>query len=639
LRRRVLRLAFVLAVPGMVAMAGGTDLRESGEELFAVRCSVCHEVGEDSPKAPPLQALRQMGWAQVQFALAQGSMQPYAAGLSRQASEQLVAFVTGEPERVHMHLPAHAFCSPAQGEEIDFDRVLVGSWGFDGRSTRFQGHDRTDIDAANVHRLELKWAFGVPRTAMMRSMPVITADTVFLATLRGDVFALSKQSGCIRWVREFGTPMRTALHLAWRLDGSPVLYVGDTAAGVNAIDARTGELVWRTSLRLTPWSMLTGSPVRHGSRLIVPVSSFEVTTARNPAHECCRSRGAVVALDAETGAIQWQTFMTAEPEPTFRSSVGVQQWGPSGASVWSTPTVDAVRGLVYVGTGQNNSSPATALSDSIVALDIATGEIRWAFQGTAGDAYNDACVMRPPGPNCPPERGPDFDFGASAIIVSGRDGRELLLAGQKSGTVYALDPDDGSLVWSRRLSQGSWLGGVHFGMAAVGDRVLVPINDPEYEVPGYEPRAGITALAIADGRLLWEQRISRGCELSRDTAGRRTPWPACSFFYGYSAAASAAPGVAFAAGTDGKVRAYATDDGRLLWETTTARPFATVNGVAGHGGAIGNSGVQPAGRMIFVQSGYSLHGLMPGNVLLAYALPDAEPGARNRIRRERRRER
>jgi polyvinyl alcohol dehydrogenase (cytochrome) len=595
----------------------------SSASTFAARCANCHGQEADAAlQAPPMSALRQMSWIQVRYALTQGNMRAYAAQLSRGEVDALVAFVTGEADEGEPYPPAAAFCADDERDRIDLS-PRVAQWGLDGNSTRSQSAEHTDLRPGNVAGLTLAWAFGVPRTSMMRSMPVITADTVFLATLRGELYALSKATGCIKWVSELGTPMRTPLHLGADPDsGRAVLFVGDTGAGINAIDASTGARLWRQTLRLTPWSMLTGSPVQTGDRLIVPVSSYEVTVARNDQHECCRSRGAVVALDVRDGTILWRTFTTPESKRTFVSAAGVQQWGPSGASVWSTPTVDSRRGVVYVGTGQNNSSPPTDLSDAIVALDLETGAIRWSFQGTAGDAYNDACVMRPPGSNCPPERGPDFDFGASVIIARSPDGRELLLAGQKSGAVHALDPDaDGALVWSRRVSQGSWLGGVHFGMALAGDRLLVPINDPEWRVPGYEPRPGLYALAVADGAPLWEQRLSRGCEIpDREATPHSTPWPECSFFYGYSPAVTAAPGLVFAAGTDGAIRAYATADGELLWETRTARAFETVNGVAAHGGAVSNPGVQLAGSMLFVQSGYSLHGLMPGNVLLAYRL-------------------
>jgi polyvinyl alcohol dehydrogenase (cytochrome) len=618
--------ALLVAAASVGMVPSSVAERASGAQLFDARCASCH-AGDDPAQtltAPPLDALRQMSWAHVHFAVTRGSMRPHAEGLAREAVDELVAWVTGESGSAATDIPEPAYC--ADDAPPAFDAVLVGSWGLDARSTRFQDASRTAINAGNAGSLTLRWAYGVPRTAMMRSMPVVTGNTVFLATLRGELHALDKHTGCVRWVRDLGVPLRTPLHLGAHPDtDEPVLYVGDMGAGMNAVDGRTGERLWRTSLRLTPWSMLTGSPVQHGARLIVPVSSFEVSLARNDAHECCRSRGAVVALDAGSGELQWQTFMTPEPEPTFQSRVGVQQWGPSGASVWSTPTIDADRGVVYVGTGQNNSSPPTSMSDAIVALDLDTGAVRWSYQGTSGDAYNDACVARPPGANCPPEAGPDFDFGASVIIARTPEGRDLLLAGQKSGVVHALDPDrDGQLVWSRRLSQGTWLGGVHFGMALAGDRLLVPINDPEYPIPDYEARPGLYALSATDGSLLWEHRIKRGCALAPpgEIGG---PWPDCSFFYGYSPAITAADGVVFASGTDGTVRAHAIDDGQVLWEARTARPFATVNGIAAHGGAIANPGVQLAGRMMFVQSGYALHGLMPGNALLAYGLPLEAP--------------
>jgi polyvinyl alcohol dehydrogenase (cytochrome) len=620
--------SLVIALATSAIAAGVQADQRSSSAAFDEHCAICHAQVQSplGASAVTLDALQQMGAAQIRYALTEGRMRDHALDLSAAQIDEIVDYAAGASDDSALGIEGGAFCGNDRRDRIDLDVVLVDGLGFDASSTRFQPPSRTGLDAQNVHQLELKWAFGVPDVAAMRSTPVITADTVFLAGGNGKLYALEKVSGCIKWVYESASPFRTSIYLGHRPStGERVLYVGDIDH-VHAIDARTGTRLWRESVRVTPWAMLTGASVQHGSLLVVPVSSSEVALARNPRHECCRSSGAVVALDAETGARRWVTFTTGEAHPTHVSSAGTQQWGPSGAAVWATPTIDAARGLVYVGTGQNNSSPPTALSDAILALDLETGEIRWSFQGTEGDAYNTACPLRPPGPNCPPEYGPDFDFGASVIIAKTSEGREVLLAGQKSGDVYALDPDqNGKLIWNTRLSDGSLLGGVHWNMALEDGRLFVTINDPEnhryYSERG--PRPGVYALAIDDGSVLWERRASRGCELDLARA-RGTPWPECSPFYGYSAAAAAVPGVVFAAGLDGRIVAHRSDDGELLWRTETARPFETVNGTPGHGGAIDNAGLVPAGRYLFVLSGYSLFGQMPGNVLLAYGLPGGD---------------
>jgi polyvinyl alcohol dehydrogenase (cytochrome) len=610
---------WIIAVALLARTAGGAEAPtpgDEGEALYRDHCAACHEQA-GATRAPALTGLKQMNHARVRYALTRGSMRAHAEALDRQQMDALLAYITGTAEG-HYQAPASARCEDAA---VDLDPVAVGRWGFDDANTAFRGPPHTELHAGNVSRLRLKWAFGVPNTSDMRAQPVVAGDTVFLSTVSGALFALDRDRGCVKWTYHADTPLRTALHLGTS-GGRPTLFFGDFGAEIAAVDAATGELTWRRDVGLFEWSTSTGSPVQHGTRLFVPISSYEVGVARRDDHPCCRSHGAVRALDADSGGILWTTHTTREAVPTYLSEAGVQQWGPSGATVWTTPAIDAKRNLIYVGTGQNSSSPATATSDAILALDMRTGAIRWIYQATAGDAYNDACTQWPNGANCPPEQGPDHDFGASVIIATNSAGNDVLLAGQKSGEVHALDPDDGGRpLWRRRLSQGSWLGGVHWGMALEGTRLLVPVADPEYPIPDYEPRPGLYALHVDDGRVLWERPIQRGCDTTMDAYYARTePWPECSYFYGYSAAAAAVPGAVFTAALDGSVTAYATADGTPLWRFETARPFSTVNGVEAHGGSIDSAGVQPAGRMLFVQSGYSWFGQMPGNVFLAFEL-------------------
>ena len=314
--------------------------------------------------------------------------------------------------------------------------------------------------------------------------------------------------------------------------------------------------------------------------------------------------------------------MTAEAKPTYKNKLGVQMWGPSGAPVWTTPAIDAKRGLVYVGTGENTSSPATHLSDAIVALSMESGEIKWHFQGTKDDAFNMACGRRQASDSCPKENGPDFDFGASVIIAKTSEGKDILLAGQKSGDVYALDPDaKGKLLWQRRIGPGSALGGVHWGIAADAKQVYVPIADPFFA--GITRKPGVWALNIDDGTDAWHQKADRDCTPTprRDQA---TPWPDCPFRYEFSAAASIAADVVLAGALDGRAFAFHSQSGELLWEFATNRAFEAVNGVSGHGGAIDNAGLVAVDDTLIVLSGYDMFGQMPGNVMIVFQLPSAD---------------
>jgi polyvinyl alcohol dehydrogenase (cytochrome) len=268
---------------------------------------------------------------------------------------------------------------------------------------------------------------------------------------------------------------------------------------------------------------------------------------------------------------------------------------------------------------------------------MASGKQAWVFQATKDDVWNAACLNA--GANCPDNAGGDFDFGASVVMADLPDGRELLLAGQKSGDVYALNPA-GELVWHNSVSNaaiGPGLyktttnGGVHWGMALAGQRLLVAAADPERERPDYDPKPGLHALNLADGEVLWQYRAERGCEIDEAnkpkiglenmrSGAKRDPMEQyrCSFYYGLSAALTATPELVFSGGLDGKLRAFDLATGEVLWQTETAKPFTASNGIEGHGGAIDVDGQTVADGWVYVQSGYSMFGQLPGNVLLAY---------------------
>ncbi|MEZ5559029.1 MAG: PQQ-binding-like beta-propeller repeat protein [Pseudomonadales bacterium] len=604
-----LLLAFLISTAAPAGAAEGGP----GRALFDAHCGTCHADAGSERGGPSLLAMRQMNAAQLEFTLTRGKMREQASGLNQAERLALMSYLSANAAEGGYRAPAGAYCAP--GKPIDLQQVRVGSWGLDEHNSRYQPPSRTRIDARNVGDLTLAWTFGLPGATDARSQPVITADTVFVLSPPGNLFALDRASGCIKWQYDSDVPLRTSLSLGMAGD-VPALFFGDFTATAHAVAAATGELLWRKPLGQYDTSTLTGAMVPLDDTLLVPLSSFEVVVAANPEYECCKSHGVLYRLDAASGQPIWARHTTDAAQPTYKSSAGVQQWGPSGVPIWSTPTIDRKRGLVYVGTGENSSSPATELSDAIIAIELATGAIRWSYQATANDAWNGACGRRQ-GPNCPRENGPDFDFGAAPILARTRDGRELVLAGQKSGVVHALDPDTGKLLWQTRLSDGTALGGVHWGMALAGERLFVPIADPER--PGFTARPGVYALDTATGAVLWSHKAERGCETDAQTYyGRTEPWPDCSFPYGYSAAATATDDLVFAAALNGKVRAFDAATGTLAWEYDTLRPFDAVNGEPTHGGAIDNAGVQLADDMLFVQSGYGSFGQLPGNALLAF---------------------
>lgn len=474
--------------------------------------------------------------------------------------------------------PAHAdeACAPVAGVE-DF---YTQGWGYSAGNERYQA--RTSIDKGNVGRLALKWAFKLDGGNSPHSYPLVSEDTVFVGAQSGTLYALDRTSGCVRWTYDAGGEVRTAvIHgtLAPKASGEQgetLLFFGTRKGRTHAVVAATGEPRWVTDVRDHSMAIVTGAPSFHDGRLYVPLSSDEVMMAILPWYGCCTFRGSVAALDAATGELVWRTHVVREePEVTGSHYLFVQEHGPSGAPIWSAPTIDAERGLVFVGTGENYSSPATEMSDSIVALDMATGTIKWAQQYLAGDAFNVACGFDWH-PNCPEENGPDLDFGAPPILTRTPSGEDILLAGQKSGGVYALDPDTGARIWARTFGRGGLVGGVHWGMA-VNPRLstlFVPINDMQLF---YAVREGISepalhALDIATGEVRWTVLMDGSC-------GARTP---CN--PGLSAAITATPDLVFTGGLDGRVRAHDAETGAIVWKVDTWGDFEAVGGGHATGG-------------------------------------------------------
>jgi polyvinyl alcohol dehydrogenase (cytochrome) len=609
------------AVPGAPVFASAASPDDTAE-LFKSHCAICHEVPET--KAPPVATIRQLPAARILMAMEMGRMQPQAAGLTAEQRQRIAKWLAAEEDAKRDKWIADTACprtTPAKltGEE---------NWGLGTDNARHVSG--AGIDRKDLSELVLQWSVALPAVTTMRSQPVVAGDTVFVGSQGTHLLALDRNNGCVRWSFAAEAPIRTALTLAAIGDGLNSLFFADEMGMVYALDATVGNLRWKQRVKFFPTSVISGSMPYHAGRIFVPMSSFETAAAGLPTHECCRSHGGIAALDALNGKEIWRYGTTAQAEKTRMSDVSVQLWGPSGAPVWNTPLVDAKRGLLYFGTGENFSSPATATSDAIIAIDLKTGQQRWVFQALANDAWNASCLMG--GPNCPEENGPDFDFGASVILVERKNG-DLLLAGQKSGDVYALDPDkNGAVVWHQRIGQGSTNGGVHHGMSTDGRQLIVPIADPERAIPGYVPRPGIYSLSIEDGAMLWSLPVARGCEVDpRDTpkiglaemqTGKsdRPPWPACSYYYGQSAATVLADGIVYAGALDGKLRMIDAENGKLLHVIDTNRAYQASNGVQGHGGAIDVGGAIVNGGQLFVSSGYGMFGQMPGNMLLVYGV-------------------
>jgi polyvinyl alcohol dehydrogenase (cytochrome) len=587
----------------------------TGEQLYIEHCQQCHE-GKVA-KAPPRSLLGIMSASSVYNAIETGIMRTQAEGLDSDGRRVLAEYLTNQ--KIGASSTPPRMC--AEGESpFDFSaQPDAAGWGVDRRNQRHVSAEVAGLTKADIPKLRLKWAFRYPDAVRGRSQPATAGGGLFVGSQNGSVYSLDQKSGCVRWIYKTAAEVRTGIIIEpWAEDAGanhPQVFFGDLIGNVHSVDAVTGELVWKHRPSDHPSLTLTAAPVLREGRLYVPLSALEVTAAADPTYACCTFSGGVAAYDAASGELLWTGYTLSEPPRVVgKTSAGTDRIAPSGSPVWGTPTIDEKRQLIYVGTGENYSSPPDGSSDAIIALDLADGKIVWTQQMTAGDAWNMACESENQA-NCPPEDGPDYDFGAATILVTNSAGKDLLLAGQKSGEVFALDPDrSGEIIWRKKLGRGGIQGGVHFGMAVNGEVLYVPISDFEGgdRWPG-EPHPGMYALDVNSGALLWSTPAQDICE------GRTDCQP------GLSAAASSIPGAVFSGAMDGHLRAYDSATGAVLWDYDTAREYQTLSGETGFGGSLGGAaGPVFKDGMLYVNSGYGIYFHMPGNVLLAFAVANAE---------------
>lgn len=581
---------------------------EKGAELFQKQCAVCHKAGGGANRTPSPEALSRMPKQSIVTALDTGVMKLQGAALSLAEREAIADFLTVGQTSTPETAKSNA-CPDARSALPN----LTGwnGWGADLTNTRFQSTKVAGLTAAQVPNLKLKWALGMAGTGVMYGQPTIAGGRLFLGSADGTVYSLNAATGCVYWTYKAPVTVRTAIELGSDSTNRAVAYFGDVKANVYAVDAQNGELLWRVPVDEHPVARVTGSPKLYQNRLYVPVSSVEEVSAGNAKYACCKFRGSVVALEVKTGRQIWKTYSIPDaPAPTGKSSAGTDKFGPAGAAIWSSPTIDTKRKVLYVGTGNQYADPVTKYSDAVLAMDLDTGVLRWSKQMTGGDHWNFAC-MNPNPASCPETQGPDVDIGSSPILRS-VGGKDVLVVGQKSGIVHGLDPDkQGEILWEVRIGRGGALGGIMWGSAADDRSVYVPLSDwaGSKAVEGAPAGGGLFALNIATGEKVWYTPPVK---------------PACAGKSGCSpsqmAPATVIPGVVFSGSMDGHLRAYSTTDGSIVWDFDTLRDFDTINGVKAKGGSLNATGPTIANGMLFVNSGYGALGGMPGNVLLAFGL-------------------
>lgn len=591
---------------------------QDGAAIYKERCAACHDA--PAGRVPSLSTIKDMSGEAIYLALTNGAMKSQAEGLATNQIFALLGYIgpTGGAK------PAAAF-TPTCKDDATF-RYSASSPQWNGWSTsptnaRFQDAASAGLHASDIPKLKLKWAFNLGDGTAARAQATVAGDRLFITTPSGAVYSLNAGTGCSYW-RFQATSARSGVTIGAAGD-MPAVFFADSGGTLYALNAQSGALIWKEH-PVDHFATLATATARFYKGVIYQTfASYEEALAGDPKYECCTSRGSVVALDAATGKKIWQTYTVAEPaKATQKSPAGVQEHGPSGAGVWSTPTIDEQLGALYVGTGDNYSDPPTNTSDAILAMSLKTGELLWSRQLTQNDAFNNGCGAPQLKGNCPEVHGSDFDFGQPPILVSLGAGKRALVIGQKSGMVHAIDPDrKGEILWQTRVGTGGPFGGSQWGSASDGRDIYVAISDlgigavrdpksPQGFRLTLDPKkgGGLSALDLKTGKVVWSAKPAVCAPTRTDCSPAQ------------SAAVTAIPGAVFSGAVDGHLRAYSTETGAVLWDTDTNSEFRTVNGEPAHGGSMDAAGPAVVAGTVFVNSGYGQWGGMPGNVMLAFSV-------------------
>jgi polyvinyl alcohol dehydrogenase (cytochrome) len=443
-----------------------------------------------------------------------------------------------------------------------------GQWAVAGQNlsnTRHQPNEHT-ISRGNVANLSQKWVFTTGGD--VSATPTVAGNAVYFPDWGGNLFAVNKESGQLIWshkISEYDGVAGALSRVSPTVDGYQII-IGDlesytvahNGANVISLDRETGALQWTTQVDAHPAAIITGSPVVFEGVVYVGVSSIEESLAANEMYPCCTFRGSVVALDERTGTILWKTFDMPDN--------GGLTGGYSGGSVWQPPVIDAKRGTLFIGTGNNYTAPpeveacqdATPLVhctatddyfDTALALDMKTGSIKWAKELSTFDTFTLACLgATGPNPNCPVPTSHDWDLGGSGPNLMG----SIVGFGQKSGIYWALDAENGNVIWSTPVGPGGDLGGFEWGTATDGRRIYVAIANSGHLPYTLQPSGqSITwgswsALDAQTGDILWQT--------ADPTAGTMD-----------TGAVSVANGVMYAGSYSGQMYALDTANGSILW--------------------------------------------------------------------------
>jgi polyvinyl alcohol dehydrogenase (cytochrome) len=460
------------------------------------------------------------------------------------------------------------FLIPALSAQNQAQEPVSNQWQIAGQnlSNTWSQPAEHSISPTNVKNLSPKWVFTTGGD--VSATPTVDEDAVYFPDWGGNLFAVKKESGRLIWSRkisDYDGVDGAISRVSPAVDGNQVI-IGDilsskqvhNGANVIAVDRQTGNLRWITQVETHQAAVITGSPVVFDGVVYIGVSSIEEGLATNPAYPCCSFRGSVVALDEKTGAILWKTFDM--PDNGGRTD----QY--SGGAVWQPPAIDPKRGTLFIGTGNNYTVPADVVAcqnatptanctapddffDTALALDLKTGQVKWSKKLQGVDTWTVACITAAgPNPNCPVPSSPDFDFGGSGPNLVGN----IVGFGQKSGIFWALNADDGNILWSTPVGPGASLGGIEWGTATDGKRIYVAISNSDHLPYTLVPSGqkitwgSWSALDLATGRILWQTADPVAGSIDRGSV-------------------SVANGVMYAGSNSGQMYALDTTTGNILW--------------------------------------------------------------------------
>lgn len=612
MRLKLLGLALLLPFAAAAAdkndpalLTGATGNDPKGAAIYNEHCAACHDHPEG--RIPPRSTLAIMRTPEeVVRALKTGIMQQQGKPLNEDQKRRVAAWVTGKQFGRQIEINPKANMCKAPGT-LKIDDKGWNGWGGHGvTNTRYQAEP--GLKAEDISRLKVKWAFAYPGQGAF-GQPVVMGDYLYVTTLAGWVFALNADTGCTYWSLNTGAQVRSGITIATLPKSTParaVAYFETELGKVMAVDAKTGAVVWESQIEDHPMSRTPATPIFYDGRLYVTLSSLEEVTAADPKYPCCGSRGGIVALDAADGKQIWKSYaITVAPKPTKISTAGTQMTGPAGGSIFNTPALDVKRKLIYAGTGDNYTDIYADATNSIVAFDLETGARKWVMQGIKHDAWVLGCDGKAVN-NCPSPLGPDWDFGASPMLLPLGKDKQIVIGAAKSGEIFGLDPDqNGKVLWQHKISRGGAQGGVMWGGAFDGEKLYLAISDFDASRP--KDAGGLFALDVSTGKEIWHVP---------------TPVSTCIMDTLYCspaqlAAVTAIPGAVFAGSLDGRLRAYSTTDGKILWTFDTLQPVDGVNGAKAAGGSIDSGGATVVNGRVYVNSGSTR---LNGNALLAFSV-------------------